>query len=96
MLYADLSKGTDDVVWYRDGQRLISKKCFAYTENTRAILEIYNFDETEIGEYSVELDGGERSAPAKLKFEVPPKMELRRYNDERITKIGGDDFTVSE
>uniref|UniRef100_A0A914LNF9 Uncharacterized protein n=1 Tax=Meloidogyne incognita TaxID=6306 RepID=A0A914LNF9_MELIC len=95
-LYADLSKSAEDVVWYKDGLPLQCKKCFAYFEGTKALLEIYNFDESDIGEYSISLEGGEKSAPAKLRFEVSPKIELRRYHhEERIVKIGGDEFTVT-
>jgi hypothetical protein len=42
-------------VWYRDGIIVQSKKCFAYTEGTRAILEIYNFDTADVGEYNLAL-----------------------------------------
>uniref|UniRef100_A0A1I8BVF3 Ig-like domain-containing protein n=1 Tax=Meloidogyne hapla TaxID=6305 RepID=A0A1I8BVF3_MELHA len=55
-LYADLSKSTEDVVWYKDGLPLQSKKCFAYFEGTKAMLEIYNFDESDVGEYSISLN----------------------------------------
>jgi len=75
-LYADLSKSAEDVVWYKDGLPLQCKKCFAYFEGTKALLEIYNFDESDIGEYSISLEGGEKSAPAKLRFEVSPKIEV--------------------
>lgn len=54
-LYADLSKSVEDVAWFKDGLPLQSKKCFAYFEGTRAMIEIYNFDESDIGEYSIAL-----------------------------------------
>ncbi|KAI3422567.1 hypothetical protein GPALN_013067 [Globodera pallida] len=93
-LFAELSRTTERASWFRNGVELMSKKCFAYVDGLRANLEIYNFDENDVGDYHVTLDSGERSAPAKLKFEVAPKIQLRRYTDEKLVKIGGEEFSV--
>jgi hypothetical protein len=66
-----------------------------FLEDRYAYLEIYNFDERDIGEYVMILSSnGERSAPARLRLEVHPKLEMsKEVRDREVVKLhAGRDF----
>lgn len=58
--------------WYRNGLEVweLSGKHFVINEDKVLLLEIINFDEKDVGDYSVELPNGERSAEAHIRLKV--------------------------
>jgi len=79
-LRAEITKEVSEVRWLKNGFELWQQtgKHFMFMEECYSYLEIYNFDERDIGDYVMVLPNNERSAPAKLRLEVPPKLELSK------------------
>lgn len=68
----ELTRPVASAKWYRNGLEVweMSGKHFAINEDKLLSLEIINFDEKDVGDYSVELPNGERSAPAHIRLKV--------------------------
>ncbi|KAI1719915.1 immunoglobulin i-set domain-containing protein [Ditylenchus destructor] len=95
VLTCEITKEVPSIKWLKNGYELWQQtgKYFPLLEDTTASLEIYNFDERDMGEYCVVLPNNERSAPAHVRLEVPPHIELSkevRENEEVIVHAGQD------
>lgn len=97
VLSCKLTKNEISAKWQKNGFEVWqqSGKYFPSTieEENLATLEIYNFDERDVGEYILLLPNGEHSAPAHVSLEVSPKLELSkeiRDRDEVIVYAGKD------
>jgi hypothetical protein len=71
-LRCELTAPVANCKWYRNGLEVweMSGKHFTINEEKLLVLDIINFDERDVGDYSVELPNGERSAPAHIRLKV--------------------------
>lgn len=92
-----MTKCASDTKWYKNGYEVwqqTGKYCpYVLDDDCSAILEIYNVDEKDVGDYVLVLPNNEHSAPAHVRFEVAPKLELSkeiRDRDEIVLNAGND------
>ena len=88
----------DEVRWLRNGADLIGSRHLSWQDECRATIELYNVDHRDEGEYALEIvSTHERSAPARLFFEVAPKIALRKLyaadEDNALTVNAGNELT---
>lgn len=71
-LRCELTAAVASAKWYRNGLEIweMSGKHFTINEDKVLQLDIINFEEKDVGDYSVELPNGERSAPAHILLKV--------------------------
>jgi hypothetical protein len=86
-----------NVKWLKNGFEIWqqSGKYLMYLEDQVASLEIYNFDERDVGEFVVLLPSNkERSAPAHVTLQVVPKIDLSKEvkPSEEVVLYAGQDL----
>uniref|UniRef100_A0A915ER06 Titin n=1 Tax=Ditylenchus dipsaci TaxID=166011 RepID=A0A915ER06_9BILA len=97
VLTSTITKEVSSVKWLKNGYEIWqqSGKYLMYLEDHLATLEIYNFDEKDVGEFVVQLpSNNERSAPAHVSLEVPPKIQLSKEvkEQEEVVIYAGKDL----
>uniref|UniRef100_A0A0N5C350 INCENP_ARK-bind domain-containing protein n=1 Tax=Strongyloides papillosus TaxID=174720 RepID=A0A0N5C350_STREA len=82
------------VKWYKNGKEVWpqSGKIFMNKEDCLCYLDIYDFNEKDIGEYNVVIgdEGGDTSAPAHVKMLVQPEIQIKSYNGDTELHVGKD------
>ncbi|VDK56430.1 unnamed protein product, partial [Cylicostephanus goldi] len=60
------------------------------------VLQIFNFEKSDVGSYHAALNSNEISAPAQLSLQIPPAIEIREgFEDKAVLKAHTDlDFQV--
>lgn len=99
VLVCKLTKGALDTKWYKDGceikQQTGKYYPFVLDDEQSAYLEIYNVDEKDVGDYILVLPNNEHSAPAHVRLEVKPKLEISKEfkNRDEIILNAGNNFS---
>ncbi|TKR69832.1 hypothetical protein L596_021933 [Steinernema carpocapsae] len=90
------TKPPKTVKWYKNGQDLWEKfgKYSMYVEDDVIYLEIFDFDEKDVGEYKIALSDHDISAPAKLELKVPPKIELSKPLGQELVRNAETDLKI--
>uniref|UniRef100_A0A0K0FDM9 MSP domain-containing protein n=1 Tax=Strongyloides venezuelensis TaxID=75913 RepID=A0A0K0FDM9_STRVS len=82
------------VKWYKNGKEVWpqSGKIFMNKENCLYYLDIYDFNEKDVGEYNVVIgnEGGDTSASAHVKMLVQPEIQIKSYNGDTELHVGKD------
>ncbi|VDK28542.1 unnamed protein product, partial [Gongylonema pulchrum] len=95
VLTCETTKPVKSVKWFKNGKEIWSRfqKYAMSVQQSVATLEVYNFEASDQGEYSVALREDERSAPAKVELKVVPFIKLTEDMDTAVMKLhAGSDF----
>uniref|UniRef100_A0A0N5B5S6 Ig-like domain-containing protein n=1 Tax=Strongyloides papillosus TaxID=174720 RepID=A0A0N5B5S6_STREA len=88
------------VKWYKNGKEVWpqSGKIFMNKEDCLCYLDIYDFNERDIGEYNVVIgsDCDDISAPAHINMLVQPEIKIISYNGDSEIHVGKDLFIQVE
>ncbi|KAI6227724.1 hypothetical protein M3Y99_01223100 [Aphelenchoides fujianensis] len=99
VLRCELTRPVAAATWFKNGLQVneLSGKHFAINDEHLLTLEIMNFDEKDVGDYVVELQSGERSAPAHIRLQIPPRLELSREvrADRELVAYVGSELTFT-